>query len=43
MKIWIHKVDRKWWTYWKPKQLNTISWKKGDDKIYRWLWWGYVA
>ena len=41
-KIWVHKIDKRWWTYWKPKWLNSISWEKGQDKIYRWLWWGYI-
>jgi len=41
MKIWIHKAGGRWWNYWKPTWLNTITWKQGDKKIYRWLWWGY--
>jgi len=40
MKIWKHKIDNRWWNYFKPKWLNTITWKEGEDKIYRWLWWG---
>jgi len=44
MKIWIHKADKKgWWNYITPKWLNSISWKQGRPKIYRWLWWGYCA
>ena len=39
-KIWIHKTGR-WYHYWKPTWLNTISRKPGDPKIYRWLFWGY--
>jgi hypothetical protein len=42
MKIWIHKGTRRWWTYWKPKWLNSISWEEGQPKIYQWLWWGYT-
>lgn len=42
MKIWIHKTDKKWWNYYKPVWLNKISWKQGEEKIYRWLWWGYI-
>jgi hypothetical protein len=43
MKIWIHKANKKRWKYWKPVWLNKISWKDGEDKIYQWLWWGYVS
>lgn len=41
MKIWIHKVG-KWYEYFRPKWLNTITWKEDEEKIYRWLFWGYV-
>ena len=40
MKIWTHKTGR-WYHYFKPKWLNTITWKAGEPKIYRWLFWGY--
>ena len=42
MKIWIHKTGfRRWWKYLKPTWLNCITWKKGQVKIYRWLWFGF--
>ena len=40
MKIWIHKTGN-WYEYFKPTWLNTITWKEGESKIYRWLFWGY--
>ncbi len=40
-KIWLHKNGIPWYRYLKPKWLNYISWKPGEKKIYRWLWWGY--
>lgn len=41
MEIWKHKSGGNWWNYWKPVWLNSITWKKGEPKIYRWLFWGY--
>lgn len=42
MKIWIHQQHKKvWYRYWKPTWLNSITYKKGDKKIYRWLFWGF--
>lgn len=42
MKIWIHKQHTKvWYKYFRPVWLNKITWKQGDKKIYRWLWFGY--
>lgn len=35
------KYRRSWWKYFRPKWLNSISWKEGDIKIYKWLWWVY--
>lgn len=44
MKVWIHKhAPRAWYKYWRPLWLNKITWKQGDTKIYRWLFWGYCA
>jgi len=43
MEIWIHKAAKhRWYQYWKPKWLNPITWKKGNYKIYRWLFWGFT-
>jgi len=39
-KIWLHKTG-KWYHYFKPIWLNSISWKYGQPKIYRWLFWGW--
>ena len=43
MKIWLHQTDKtNWHKYFKPVWLNSISWKYGQIKIYRWLFWGYT-
>jgi len=42
MEIWIHQQHKRvWYRYFKPTWLNTITWKSGEPKIYRWLFWGY--
>jgi hypothetical protein len=41
MKIWIHKAGGRWYHYFIPTWLNTITRKAGEPKIYRWLFWGY--
>ena len=49
MRIWIHKIDKRWWRYWKPTWLNKITYNvlkengtlTNDIKIYRWLWFGF--
>lgn len=41
MKIQTYKSG-KWWKYWKPVWLNSITWKDNDIKLYRWLWWSFV-
>jgi len=44
LKIWIHQQHKKvWYRYWKPTWLNSITYKKGDKKIYRWLFWGFTT
>lgn len=33
----ISEVNRKWWKYLLPKQLNAITWNYGDPKVFQWL------
>lgn len=42
MKIFIHKIG-KWYNYLIPKQLNTITRKENQPKIYKWLFFGYIC
>ena len=42
LKISLHRTHNKFpnilWKYIWPKWLNCITWKKGDPKVYKWLW-----
>jgi hypothetical protein len=42
MKIWIHSPTKVWYKYFKPVWLNRISYKPEEQKIYRWLFWGFT-
>ncbi len=45
MKIWIHKAKHQgsgWYHYFWPSQLNSVTCKEGEPKIYKWLWWGFT-
>jgi len=40
--IKLHKAkyrNSEWYHYFKPVWLNSISWVKGEPKIYKWLFW----